>query len=195
MTKPAGCGKCGQAHKGCTGHRKTDGRACGQAAGRGTDHPGYGACKLHGGCTPGGAKHGRELQVIEEGRKLLARLDASPVTDPLSALARLAGEVAAWREAMAAKVNELTELRYSGAKTGEQLRAEVELYERAMDRLERILVAMARLNIDERLARIQEQQAAAVVAAVEAWRKECGDSREKIAEAKRGIGRHLRVAG
>jgi hypothetical protein len=88
----------------------------------------------------------------------LARLDLPPVDDPLSELARITGQVIGWKDQIAAKVNELTSLRYS-TEGGEQLRAEVALWERALDRCERFLTAMARLDIDERLTRIAEGQA------------------------------------
>jgi hypothetical protein len=53
---------------------------------------------------------------------------------------------------------ELDSLRYE-TEFGEQLRSEVALFERAPDRCEPVLVAMARLNLDERLIRISEAQA------------------------------------
>jgi hypothetical protein len=47
-----------------------------------------------------------------------------------------------------------------GGGAGEQLRAQVGVYERAMDRYEPILADMARLGPDERLVRVQQGQAA-----------------------------------
>lgn len=141
------------------GGTNRQGAPCGLAAGQGTSHPGTGNCKHHGGSTPNGRKHA----VAEQARQELARMDVEPVDDPLSELARIAGQVIAWKDAIAAKVNELTSLRYENENGGEQLRAEVGLLERAFDRCEKFLTAMARLNIDERLAAISEQRAELII--------------------------------
>lgn len=122
---------------------------------------GANTCYMHGGRTAKAAE-----RVIEQrARAELARLNLTPVDDPLSALAGVTAEVLAWKDQIAAKVNDLTTLRYS-TEGGEQLRAEVALWERALDRCERFLTAMAKLNIDERLAAIAEAQAQAVMDAI-----------------------------
>jgi hypothetical protein len=72
----------------------------------------------------------------------------------------MSGQVVAWKNAIAGLVNELPALRYSSAEGSEQMRSEVALWERALDRCEKVLTAMARLNIDERLARVSEEQGA-----------------------------------
>lgn len=146
--------------------RQGDGN-CTRPAGWGTPHAGTGNCKLHGGNTPSG----QLSAATEQARRELAALDVQPVTDPLNQLAILAAQVLAWRDSMAEKVNELTSLRYESygdAGSSEQLRAEVSLWERALDRCERVLTAMARLNIDERLARISERQIEVMEAAIRA---------------------------
>lgn len=141
------------------GGTNRQGAPCGHPAGWGTSHPGSGNCKHHGGSSPNGRKHA----VAEQARAELARLDVPPVEDPLSELARVCGQVLAWKDMLAAKVNALTSLRYEGEGSGEQLRAEVALWERALDRCERFLTAMARLNIDERLASISEARAEVII--------------------------------
>ena len=141
----------------CKGTNR-QGSPCGLPSGWGTGHPGTGNCKLHGGSTPNGRKHA----LAEQARIELARLDVAPVEDPLSELAKITGQVIAWKDQIAAKVNELTSIRYS-TEGGEQLRAEVALLERAFDRCEKFLTAMARLNIDERLAKISEERAEVII--------------------------------
>ena len=130
------------------------GAPCGNTAGYKTTHPGTGNCTFHGGSSPNGRAHALGQQAAAE----LARLDVEPLADPLTQLALLAGQAVAWKDAMAAQVNTLTSLRYEGEAYGEQLRAEVLLWERALDRCERFLVGMARLDIDERLSKISEAQ-------------------------------------
>lgn len=161
---------------------------CEKRAGWGTKHVGIGRCKNHGGSTPSHVKNAVEVQARAE----LARLNVAPVTDPLTALGQIAGEVLAWKDAMAEKVNELKSLRYSTENGGEQLRAEVALYTSALDRCERFLSSMARLDIDERLARVTIAQKLMIVRAVEAALASAGVAGPAAAEAKRVAARHLR---
>ena len=145
----------------CIATAKRSGQRCGRAA-----VPGATVCRFHGGAAPQVMAAAAVRVAEEQARRELARLNLPPVEDPLTELARVAAEVVAWKDAIGAKVNELTSLRYEADQGGEQLRSEVALWERALDRCERFLTAMARLNIDERLARISEAQAAAVIAAI-----------------------------
>lgn len=165
---------------------------CHKEAGWGTDHVGIGPCKLHAGCTPNVSKSARMKLAEIEAAKELARLDVVPVDNPLTELSKLAGQVIAWRDAIAELVNDLTDIRYESAGGGEQLRAEVALFERAMDRCIAVLTAIARLNIDERLLKISERQADAVIAAIEtalnAAEVRDQDLRSK---AKQAAARHL----
>ena len=138
--------------------RRTDGQPCGNWPIKGGV-----VCGAHGGKAPQVRAKARERAAEEEARKQLARLDLPPVEDPLSELARVCGQVLGWKDMLAGKVNDLTSLRYEGEGSGEQLRAEVALWERALDRCERFLTAMARLNIDERLARISEERAEVII--------------------------------
>jgi hypothetical protein len=87
-----------------------------------------------------------------EARQVLAELDVTPVTDPFAALDQLAGQAVAWQRAVAGILNRLSadRIRYEGASGAEQLRAEVALYERAMDRTAQILTAMGRLKLADR---------------------------------------------
>lgn len=165
---------------------------CRKTAGWGTDHPGYGACRLHGGSTATQTTGAIRRRAEAEARAVLAELGAAPVDDPLAALLKLAGQVLSWQEATATLVNELEEVRYEGATGAEQLRAEVALYERAMDRAVNVLAAIARLNIEERLARVTERQADAVIEAIDAALAAAGVVGQDAARAKQAAARHLR---
>lgn len=72
--------KCGRSrHKGAG--------PCGNPAGYKTDHPGVGACKYHGGCTP--IKHGKYATTAHEPlRLLIEQYERDP--DPLSMVSELA---------------------------------------------------------------------------------------------------------
>lgn len=102
------------------------------------------------------------VKLEQEARHQLARLNVAPVEDPLSQLAAVTGQVLAWKDAWAQRVNDLTDIRYE-TEHGEQLRAEIAVWERALDRCERFLTAMARLEIDDRLARITEARATVII--------------------------------
>lgn len=178
------------------GAKKRQGEGtCSKTAGWGTDHPGTGRCRLHGGATPTQGKAARSAKVEAEARTVLATLDVSPVENPLDALKRLAGQAVSWQEALAVCVNRLGDrFRYEGVAGGEQLRSEMALYERAMDRCGQILGMIAKLNIDERLAVISEQQAEVVIAAIDAALTHAGIHGQAAAEAKRVAATRLRSA-
>lgn len=140
----------------CNARRK-NGEPCQGPAMRGSDK-----CRMHAG------RRAADVKVEYQARQELARLGVQAVEDPLSVLASVTGEVLAWKDKTAELVNRLTDVRYEaegdrGASGGEQLRAEVALWERALDRCEKFLTSMARLDIDARLARITEARAAVVI--------------------------------
>ncbi|MFR0358638.1 hypothetical protein [Streptomyces sediminimaris] len=176
----------------CGGKKKQGEGTCTQPAGWGTDHAGVGRCKLHGGCTPNQAVSAGRQKAEAEARRVLAELSVGPVADPLEALLKLAGEVLAWQRATAGLVNQLDSIRYPGGNGTEQLRSEVVLYERAMDRAVNVLAAIARLNIDERLVAVTERQADAVVSAINAALEAAGVSGVEAEAARKAAARHLR---
>lgn len=172
----------------CTATAKSTGNRCTRPV-----VPGATVCRFHGGAATQVRVAGHLRLAEAEAQKILARMDVQAVDDPLGELAKLAGQVLAWRDVCADMVNELKSVRY-GTENGEQLRAEVALFERALDRCASVLVAIAKLNIDDRLARISEQQAEVVVRAVDAALAAAGLTGEKAAEARRVAARELRGA-
>lgn len=149
-------------------------------------------CKFHGGAAPQAKAAAVRRQVESEARAVLAELGVPAVGDPLEALLKLAGQVLAWQAATAELVNRLDGIRYEGANGVEQVHAEVQLYERSMDRAIQVLAAIARLNIDERLVAVTERQADALVGAVNAAMEAAGVSGEQAEQARRAAARHLR---
>lgn len=141
---------------------------------------------------------GQRKEVIKQERKArvaIRRLKITPVEDPLTALKELAGEVIAWKQAMQDKVKELEHLRYRG-EHAEQIRAEVVLYERAIDRCVSTLSVIAKLNIDERLAAITERQAEMLEQGLMAAFEEAGipiTDQEVRLKVARSFGRHLQL--
>jgi hypothetical protein len=160
---------------------------------------GTGRCKLHGGSTP---THTRGAQAEELNRSASAAVaqlktlvgPAAPISDPLHALALLAGEVWRFKDVLAAHVAELEDIRYRSV-TGEQLRGEIAAFGHALDRCNTVLVAIAKLNIDDRMVAIQEQQQTAIVAAIEAGLAEAGIQGVTAVRARQATSRHLRLIG
>lgn len=144
----------------CTGH-KPDGERCRRSASKGTT-----VCASHGARAPQVKAAAQRRLTEDAAARELARLDLEPMADPLSQLALLAAQAAWWKDRMAERVNGLLDLRYESADGAEQLRAEVALWERALDRTEKFCVSMARLNIDERLAEISQAQGRMIVSFV-----------------------------
>lgn len=149
------------------GAKKRQGEGtCTQTAGWGTGHPGYGPCKLHGGCSPSVAG----IVVEAQARELFGQVvpAAAPVENPLAAYAAFAGRVMAWMQLMDRLLDEVAAVGFESEYAGVQVNATVQLYERAMDRANQVLSSYARLKIDERLAQISHEQADRVIDAIEA---------------------------
>jgi hypothetical protein len=85
----------------------------------------------------------------------------APLEDPVGALLRLATEIVAFKDFLAGRVAELRaqEWRFTDDRGAEQLRAELSLYERALDRTARVLVDVNRLGLEERALRNAERVA------------------------------------
>ncbi|HEX3388844.1 MAG TPA: phage terminase small subunit P27 family, partial [Streptosporangiaceae bacterium] len=137
-------------------HNRQDGTPCHQYR----LVTGLDVCRKHGGKSLDKLRaDGRERIADREAARLLYRRDAVPVTDPLSALQALAGRALALEEVIGEKVNELRSIRYETEHGGEQIRGELQILEKAMDRAARLLVDIAKLNIEARLAGVREATA------------------------------------
>lgn len=105
--------------------------------------------------------------LADHGEKLMA---PDPIGNPLAELLDLAAEIKAFKEIMRSVTAYLVarqEMRH-GHRVGEQLRAEVMLYERAQERLAKILIDISKLGIETRLAAIEVTQAAMIERALNA---------------------------
>lgn len=197
-------------HQRCTATNRESGERCLRY-----HAPGGKVCAMHG----GNAKQVREKA---ENRTVEARLESlaadlvgKPVANPLTELSRLAGRARAWMEMLEERVQALLDeqdgapradsdagdddetpargIRYPH-RAGEQIRAEVQLYERAMSQLGTLLTSIARLDIDTRLAKITERQADAVIAALEAGLTAAGIIDAGVrSRAKAAAARELRL--
>ncbi|MEJ2860549.1 HGGxSTG domain-containing protein [Actinomycetospora flava] len=171
----------------CTARRR-DGKRCRSA-------PVHGAavCRMHGGAAPQVRAAAAERALDADVRRAIGRLEVAPCDNPLEALAELAGEVLAWKDQLGRLVADLRSVRYDSEGYGEQVRGEVLLFERAMDRCAKVLGLIARLDLDARLSRVSEQQADLVVAAVQAALDTAGVTGDRASEARAVAARHLRA--
>lgn len=142
--------------------------ACRYLAVGGTDPP---RCKNHGankGSVLSKRAAGREVEgrvmdrmvaiMGEHGDRLVK---PQPVGNPLVELLQLAAEVGEWKNIMREIVTYLLDekrIRSAHNRVGEQLRAEVLLYERALERFAKILLDIQKAGIEARLAALEERQ-------------------------------------
>lgn len=174
------------------------GGLCHLPPGWGTDHVGSGPCKQHGGALWRVTRHHQEVLAERRATAELERLNTTParIDNPLAALAELAGEASRWKDILAAHVSELTSLRYAGENQDgsrtEQIRGEVILFQNALKDLGHLLVSIARLNIDDRLARIDERMVDVVERAVDAGLQEAGVTPDNMSAVRRRVGAALR---
>jgi hypothetical protein len=87
------------------GGRTRAGGTCRRESGWGTDHVGFGRCKLHGGCTPNGKAQGARLMALAELGPMGGEVDVNPLDALLYTVRRGSGLAALYRlqaEAIAA---------------------------------------------------------------------------------------------
>lgn len=183
------CDRCGTPHDParCNAHSK--GRNGGQC-GRPPTHNST-VCQSHGAGAPQVRAAGKARAEQERARKALGKLVVVPVDNPLEELRNLAGEAVAWKRVCAAAVAQLERLRYS-TDGGEQIRGEIQLFERAIDRCNTILVGIAKLNLDERIARIAESHLNAVTQALLQACAEQGITGPQRTAVMLGVAKYLR---
>ena len=174
--------------------------ACIAYAVQGTDPP---ACQRHGANTGGNFRKGAALRLIngaadQRAAELIGEIDlssAQPVEDPYRELMALAGEMRDWKNLLRDRVSLLkaSQYRYQG-RTGEQVRAEIVLYERAMERLGQMLISIAKLNLDARLVGIRQQALDMLDRALTLAFTKAGVPPEKMEAARDTFRAHLKMA-
>jgi hypothetical protein len=129
----------------------------------------------------------------EHGERLMR---PDPIGNPLSELLELAAEIKAGKEMLREAVQVLwamNKIRYAHSKAGEQLRVEILLYERALERFAKILIDISKLKIEERLAGIRQQTADMLERALDMALEESGVGLEGKQAAREALNRHLRI--
>lgn len=174
----------------CKATAKGTGRPCQLDAVKGAM-----VCHKHGGRAPQVKAKAAERLAEDSARRAFGRLaeHSRPVGDPLTELTKLAGDVVAWKDFLAGRIETLETLRFEDAKGSEQIRGELTLFGQALDRCNTVLATVARLDIDTRLAAITIEQHAMVLRAVEAALDAAGVPAERRPAAKKAAAGHLRL--
>lgn len=189
----------GTMDKKCKAKAKSTGNRC-------TRPPVSGAlvCFQHGGGAPQVRAAGIQRLLQADAERTVKGFAITPVTDPLTALSELAGEVVAIKSYLHSQVQKLGEMlpgdeeqpydaiRQLDVKGTEQVHALFSAYERGLDRAVTTLATIAKLNIDERLARITEAQQMTVIRAIEAAFAAAGVTGPAAEAGKKVAARHLR---
>ena len=100
-----------------------------------------------------------------EAAKLVAREGITPTADPVESLLRVCGEMEGLSSALRDRVAHLSEITTTDRTGAQDTVAELQAYERSLDRLARTLVSINRLGLMERRVRVEEAQAALLIAA------------------------------
>lgn len=120
-------------------------------------------CRYHGGLAPQALRKAREREALDKARQFLAKEGYGHVDDPLEAMQDLAGEIVATKDFFRQQIDSL---RYE-SRMGEELRAEVILYERALDRCMKVLKLLGDMGISERRTQLAESQAVMLMGAIQ----------------------------
>lgn len=178
------------------GARTRSGSPCRRPAGWGTNHAGYGACKLHGGSTPNGIKAARRRKAAEAVAVLGLPTDVDPHIALLDEVHRTAGHVS-W---LGEKIREdgesaLVQTVYTKGGTHEAPSVWVELYQQERAHLVKVAKAAIDAGVEERRVRLAEEQGRALVDVLRAIfdDPELGLTTEQREAANRAAGRHLRA--
>lgn len=159
--------------------KRRNGEHCKQRAGHGTDHPGYGHCRLHGGNNPSGKKHAVRLEVAER----MARM-GEPVVGitPPEALQGLVESAAGHVNFLNGEIQRLSELSNSEAQ------ALLRWYIDERDRLARFAEASMRTGVADAQLRVSQAQVALLGEALQSAMFKAGidqESQQKIGAALR----------
>lgn len=160
--RPYDCAKCGEEHTRCLAHQRGSGKPC-----RGQPLDGQDVCRVHGGRQPAALE--KATVRIEElrARSILERLERpAPIEHPVLELLAVAGETREWQRILRERLDELGSLYVTDTFRVERERAVVVLYERALDRSGRLLVDLAKLDLQARALKLNQQTAAQVMQAV-----------------------------
>src|SRR3954449_9112667 len=134
------------------------GTHCKRPAGWGSDHPGWGRCKLHGGNTPNGRRYAYQLEAIAQVPRMGGEVDVEPTDALLYCVRREAGRQAWLRTMLEVETADDAEIAEPNTRVAGFARLEIE----ATERLARFSKMALDAGVAERRIRIAERQAQAL---------------------------------
>jgi hypothetical protein len=188
----------------CGARKRQGGGTCTQAAGWGTDHPGVGACKLHGGAMP----NHRIAAQREIAARAVVTYGLPREVDPRDALLeevhRTAGAVDWLRGQVEALDTDavtwgITEERSSTGKDGDSttqaaaVNVWVQLYQQERKHLVDVCKAAISAGIEERRVRLAEQQGALLAGVIRGILGDLDLTPAQAARVSEVVPRHLRA--
>lgn len=135
------------------------GGTCKNKAGKGTDHPGYGRCKNHGGSTRNHKAAATRAQATEMVEMLSIPVETTPEEALLTEVEHVAGDVKLLRQQVQALGHDLTETVFTEGGAYRKPDTLVEMYWQAHDRLVKVCAATIKAGVEERRVRLAEHQA------------------------------------
>jgi hypothetical protein len=156
------------------------GKRCKYKAGWGTDHPGFGPCKHHMGCTPSVSLSSHKEAAVAHARSLAGEMDINPVEALLWGVRLGAGAVDYWR----------------GLLTQEDLPIEVALavensYGMERDRMVKTAAICIQAGLAEKRIRLAERQGEIATIALMAALEKNGIKPDKAAKIQRDMAEAL----
>lgn len=166
---------------------KANGERCGQPAGLGTDHLGFGHCRFHGGTSKAHRVNAQHAMAAEAVANLGLDVKIDPLRALLEELWRTAGAVAWLRDRIREFPDDLTYLTENGMKP----RAFLDVYHREREHLAKVAKMCLDAGVAERQVKLAEEQGALVALAIKAILADLNLSEEQAELAPGIVRRHL----
>lgn len=146
----------------CTAKSKRSGQRCRRAA-----IAGGSVCRMHGGGAPRVAAAAAARVVEARAAAAVRDLEGDPLGDPVAELLRVAGSVVRLEQWLRSEAEKLEKVETWAPGAGEEVRATLRAYERALDRSARVLVEINRLGLEEKRVVIAAAEVALLAAPIE----------------------------
>lgn len=172
------------------GVKKRDERGgdpCKLPAGHGTEHPGWGACRFHGGNSPSGKKYAERLRAEARLNDAVVTLGLDREVDAITALTEELWRTAGAVEWLRGRVREIEPDQLGSAAA----QALIGIYGTERDRLTKVAKTAIDVGLEERQVRVAEEQGRLIAQAIRGILKELHLSSEQWRAAPPIIRKHL----